>query len=131
MLAGKFLKARHWVAKLRPGPPVAERLPEGSHAASAHGTRANVPQQGGARSVVENFVFPLPPRFRFPAFPLSAFGRPIRPAPRASRLPYTSGSQCHDADCTGGPGGDVAASDRGMGQPVQQLPVWVLAHAGD
>ena len=44
----------------------------------------------------------------------------------APRTQYDlSGPQCHDADCPGGPGGDAAVSDRGMGQPVQQLPVWV------
>ena len=61
-----------------------------------------------------------------PAFPLSRW-------PFFHHTPPNDlfGSQRHDADCPGGPGGDVAVSDRGMGQPVQQLPVWVLAHAGD
>ena len=107
-----------------PSAPVAARLPEGSHAASAHGTRANEPSGVASRrltvrvrpcfvsalvkpgsvlsrvfhrssatgdwrliiqrppnlplclrvSVVKNSVFSLPPRFRFPAFPLAGVG---------------------------------------------------------
>ena len=65
MLAGKFLKARHWAAELRPGPPVAERLPEGSH---------------GLESMEPGH--PKPPRLDATPEPVSVFPD-SRPKPKA------------------------------------------------
>ena len=87
----------------RPIRPVAARLPEGSHAASAHGTTANRPPPPAATP----FPCPLVSAFRFPAFRFSPHS------------PHDlSGSQRHHAHCPGSPGGDSATKVGQCFQPV-------------